>query len=182
MNQQQQKSVCQQNLTSDLFCNIHCTTLPGRMCLVKRASCTSSNVTSNMTFFHIIHSFICFPSMDAFAFETLLCNTLCRFLLVFLFNGCRATFPFEGTVVLVDNLVDSPAYPLNCTTFGQTGKCNFRSATWACQSINDICNFLLPPNESVFLIQDVRYGNTYDPDLPLNVSIVYRNANTYANA
>ena len=108
-------------------------------------------------------------------------STLCRFLLLaFLFNGRFATFPFEGTVVLVDNLVDSYAYPLNCTMFGQTGTCNFRSATWACQSIDDICNILLPPDESIFLMQDGSYGKTYNPDLPLNVSIVYRDADTYA--
>ena len=107
-------------------------------------------------------------------------STLYYFLLVFLFNDCLATFPFEGTTVLVDNLVDSYAYPLNCTTYGQLSKCNFRSATWACQSVNGTCNILLPPDESIFLIQDGSYGETYDPDLPLNVSIVYRNANTYA--
>ena len=89
------------------------------------------------------------------------------------------TFPFEGAVIIVDNLVDSPAYPLNCTTFGQTGKCNFRSATWACQTMNDICNILLPPNESIFLMQEEFYGSTYNPELPTNVSIVYRDANTY---
>jgi len=90
------------------------------------------------------------------------------------------TYPFEGPVIIVDNLVDSPAYPLNCTTFGRTGRCNFRSATWACQAIDGVCNILLPPDESIFLKQDDSYGSTFNPDLSVDVGIVYYNSVTYS--
>ena len=93
----------------------------------------------------------------------------------------------HGMVLYIDNVIDAPAYPGNCTSDTLTGKCNLRSAYYACKagyfqhqnlptmSSPFVCNILLPKNTNIWIIQNhPYYGDLYDESLSANFQVVYR--------
>ena len=94
----------------------------------------------------------------------------------------------HGMILYVDTVIDSPPSPNNCSQTIRTGKCNLRSAYYACQagysqsknlpvksSSPFVCNILLPKNTIIWIIQkNAYYGDLYNTSLSVDLDIVYR--------